>query len=170
MKNFAKASLCAFTALSLLPATAHAGTYSPSGVGGVTATTVEVKKGMTLSCVLNAATNSDGTISTTGTPVAPPAGTRITSLTIAGPLCNLVSFTGLPYYIKATNSTDVEFIDVRVTGITGNCRGNLKAKLVSGVLQFTHTNSTIASDPPGGTPCSIQGNVPTSPTASYTYP
>lgn len=167
MKYFAKSSLGVLAALSLFPAAAQAGTYSPAPAGGVVPTTVEVKKGLTLLCTLNATTSSNGTISTTT-----PSGTEIATLTISAgnPLCGLVAFTGLPYDVTTTSATDIVFNDVRVTGVTGNCRGNLKAKLVSGVLQFTHANSTIPSDPPGGSPCSIQGNVPTTPTASYTYP
>jgi hypothetical protein len=168
MKYFAKSSLGVLAALSLLPATAQAGTYSPSPSGGTTPTVVEVKKGLTLLCTLTATTSSNGSISTTL-----PSGTEVATLTIASPpnpLCGLVAFTGLPYDITTTSATDIVFNDVRVTGVTGNCRGNLKAKLVSGVLQFTHANSTIPSDPPGGSPCSIQGNVPTSPTASYPSP
>ena len=173
MKYFAKASLSSLVALSLLPATAQAATYSPTGSGSVVPTTVQVKKGIVLNCVLNANIVSDGTIQTNVGPSIPlPNGTRITSLTIppGDALCGLVSVAGLPYKVQANSATEVEFIDVRVTGVTGNCRGNLKADLVGGVLKFTHTKSTIPSDPPGGSSCSIQGNVPTNPTASFSYP
>src|SRR3546814_16716018 len=75
MKYFAKSSLGVLAALSLLPATAQAGTYSPSPSGGTTPTVVEVKKGLTLLCTLTATTRSNGSISTTlptGTGRPPP--------------------------------------------------------------------------------------------------
>ncbi len=165
MKRLLKVSICTLASLSLLPAAALAGTYSPSGSGGAGPSTVQVKKGITLTCTLTASTTSNGTISSTGT----PSGTKITSIALSGGLCGAVSFTGMPYDVSATSSTDVIIHDVRVTGITGNCRGDLKAKLVGGVLQFNHAN-TIPSDPAGGSPCSMQGNVSTSPTAPYSYP
>lgn len=165
MKRLAKVSIGVLASLALLPATALAGTYSPSGTGAGGPSPVQVKKGITLNCTLTATTNSDGTISSSGT----PSGTEITSIALSGGLCGAVSFTGLPYDISTTSSTDITIHNVQVTGITGNCAGNLNAKLVGGVLQFTHAN-TIPSSPAGGSPCSIQGNVSTSPTASYTYP
>lgn len=164
MNNLKKIFVGTVAALAMLPTAALAGTYSPSGTGNAGPSTVQVKKGITLTCTLTATTNSDGTISTTL-----PSGTEITGITLSGGLCGGVSFTGLPYDITTLNATDVLINDVRVVGITGNCRGNLKAKLVGGVLQFNHAN-TIPSDPPGGSPCSMQNNVSTSPTASYTYP
>lgn len=165
MKNIAKISICALASLSLFPATAMAGTYSPSGSGTASSSSVQVKKGITLSCSLSATTSSDGTISSSG----PPSGTKITSLSLSGFLCGAVSFTGFPYDVSATSSTGVVIHDVQVTGITGNCRGDLAATLSGGVLTFSHSN-TIPSNPPGGSPCSMQGNVSTSPSASYTYP
>ncbi|WP_447753085.1 hypothetical protein [Sphingopyxis fribergensis] len=165
MNNLKKISIGAVAALALLPAAVLAGTYSPSGTGNGGPSPVQVKKGITLSCTLTATTSSNGTISSTGV----PSGTKITGISLTGGLCGAVSFSGFPYDITTLNATDIVINDVRVVGITGNCRGNLRAKLVGGVLQFVHTN-TIPSDPPGGTPCSMQGNVATSPSASYTYP
>ncbi len=159
-------SIGAVAALAMLPTAALAGTYSPAGVGGAGPTTVQWKHGVPLlTCTLTATTNSDGTISSTGV----PSGTKITGITLANGLCMGVIFNGLPYDITTLNATDVVINDVRVLGASSNCRGNLRAKLVGGVLQFQHTNM-IPSDPPGGTPCSLAGNVTTSPAASYTYP
>jgi len=164
MNNLKKIFVGTVAALAMLPTAALAGAYSPAGTGGAGPSTVEVKKGITLTCTLTATTNSNGTISTTV-----PSGTKITGISLTGGLCGAVSFSGFPYDITTLNATDVVINDVRVVGITGNCRGNLRAKLVGGVLQFTHAN-TIPSDPPGGSACSMQNNVSTSPTASYTYP
>ena len=164
MNNLKKIFVGTVAALAMLPTAALAGTYSPAGTGGAGPSTVEVKKGITLTCTLTATTNSNGTISTTV-----PSGTKITGISLTGGLCGAVSFSGFPYDITTLNATDVVINDVRVVGITGNCRGNLRAKLVGGVLQFTHAN-TIPSDPPGGSACSMQNNVSTTPAASYTYP
>ena len=164
MNNLKKIFVGAVAAFAMLPTAALAGTYSPAGTGAAGPSPVQVKKGITLSCTLNATTNSDGTISTTV-----PSGTEITGISLTGGLCGAVSFSGFPYDITTLNATDIVINDVRVVGITGNCRGNLRAKLVGGVLQFSHAN-TIPSDPPGGSPCSMQNNVSTTPTASYTYP
>ena len=156
-------------ALAMLPVAALAGTYSPAGAGAFGPTTVEVKGAFIIACKLTATTSSDGTISSTGV----PSGTRVTGVSLAssaGGMCAASIFSGFPYDITTLNATDVVINDVRIVGFIGNCRGNLNAKLVGGVLQLRHTN-TIPSDPPGsGLPCSIQGNVATSPPASYTYP
>ena len=166
MSKLKRMSVGALAALVMLPTTALAGTYSPSGAGAVGPGTVEVKGAFTLSCTLNATTRSDGIISSTGI----PSGTKITALSLMGGFCGGVLFEGLPYDITTLNATDVVINDVRIVGFIGNCRGNLNARLVGGVLQLRHTNP-IPSDPPGsGLPCSIQGNVATSPPASYTYP
>lgn len=165
MKTIAKISICALASLSLFPATAMAGTYSPSGGGTAGPSSVTVKKGISLNCSLSATTNSDGTISSSG----PPSGTKITNISLSGGLCGFVSFTGFPYDVSATSASGVVIHDVQVTGITGNCRGDLAATLSSGVLVFSASN-TIPSNPPGGSPCSVDGSVTTSPSASYTYP
>ena len=164
MNNLKKIFVGTVAAFAMLPTAALAGTYSPAGTGTAGPSTVQVKKGITLTCTLTATTNSDGTISTTV-----PSGTKITGISLTGGLCGAVSFSGFPYDITTLNATDVVINDVRVIGITGNCRGNLRASLAGGVLQFTHAN-TIPSDPPGGSPCSMQNNVSTTPSASYTYP
>lgn len=164
MKKFTKISIATLAALSLAPATALAGTYSPSGAGAASGT-VQVRKGLTLNCTLNATTNSDGTISSSGA----PSGTEITSISLSGSSCGAVSFVNLPYDISATSGTGVIIHDVTVNGITGNCKGDMAATLSGGVLTFNHAN-TIPSNPPGGSPCSMHGSVTTSPTASYTYP
>ena len=164
MNNLKKIFVGTVAAFAMLPTAALAGTYSPAGSGAAGPSTVQVKKGITLNCTLTATTNSDGTIST-----SVPSGTKITGISLAGGLCGAVSFSGFPYDITTLNATDIVINDVRVVGVTGNCRGNLRAKLVGGVLQFTHAN-TIPSDPPGGSPCSMQNNVSTTPSASYTYP
>lgn len=165
MNNLKKIFVGTVAAFAMLPTAALAGTYSPAGTGAAGPSTVEVKKGITLpSCTLNATIDSDGTISTTV-----PSGTKITSISLTGGLCGAVSFSGFPYDVTTLSSTDILINDVRVVGITGNCRGNLRASLAGGVLQFTHAN-TIPSDPPGGSPCSMQNNVSTTPAASYTYP
>jgi hypothetical protein len=166
MRNLKRISIGAAAALVMLPTIALAGTYSPTGTGAAGPTTVQWKQGVPLlTCVLTATISSDGTISSTGV----PSGTKITGMTLANGLCGAVIFNGLPYDITTLNATDIVINDVRVLGAASSCRGNLRAKLVGGVLQFRNTNM-IPSDPPGGTPCSIAGNVATAPTASYTYP
>src|SRR3546814_20747042 len=77
MKYFAKSSLGVLAALSLLPATAQAGTYSPSTSGGTTQTVVHVKKGLTLLLTLTATISPNGSITTTL-----PSGTEVATLTI----------------------------------------------------------------------------------------
>src|SRR3546814_16590231 len=134
MKYFAKSSLGVLAALSLLPATAQAGTYSPSPSGGTTPTVVEVKKGLTLLCTLTATTSSNGSISPTL-----PSGTDVATLTIASPpnpLCGTVAFTGLPSAITTTRPDDIVLQELRVTGMHGNCRGNPKAKLANSLPPF----------------------------------
>jgi hypothetical protein len=165
MKNLVKISISVLAALSLAPATAFAGTYSPSGAGAAGPSTVEVRKGITLNCTLTATTNSNGTISSSGA----PSGTSITNISLSGGLCSNISFTSFPYDISATSATGIIIHDVEVTGITGNCKGDLAATLSGGGLTFSHSN-TIPSNPLGGSPCSMKGTVSTSPSASYTYP
>jgi hypothetical protein len=165
MKNLKKISIGAVAALAMLPTAALAGTYSPAGSGTAGPATVQVKKGITLTCTLNATTTSDGTISSSGV----PSGTKITGISLTGGLCGAVSFSGFPYDVTTLNATDIQINNVQVVGVTGNCAGNLRAKLVGGVIQFVHAN-TIPSSPAGGSPCSMQGNAPTSPSGSYTYP
>jgi hypothetical protein len=165
MRNLKRISIGALAVLAMLPTASLAGTYSPSGAGALGPTPVQVKKDVTLLCTLTGTVSSDGSISSTGV----PSGTKVTSMTLANGLCGAVIFQGLPYNITTLNATDVVINDVRIVGSIGNCRGNLNAKLIGGVLQLRNTN-IIPSDPAGSLPCSIQGNVATSPAASYTYP
>ncbi|WP_033073511.1 hypothetical protein [Sphingopyxis sp. MWB1] len=166
MKKFTKISIATLAALSLTPATALAGTYSPSGAGSASGQQLEVRKGMTLKCDVNAGINSDGTISSSGA----PSGTDITSISLSnGSFCGAVAFTNFPYDVSATSGTGIVIHDVVVQGITGDCRGDMAATMSGGVITFNHAN-TIPSDPPGGSPCSMAGSITTSPTASYTYP
>src|SRR3546814_11346020 len=111
MKYFAKSSLGVLAALSLLPATAQAGTYSPSPSGGTTPTVVEVKKGLTLLCTLTATPSSNGSISPTL-----PSCTEVAPLTIArppNPLCGLVAFTGLSPALPTTRPPHTVYSHVR---------------------------------------------------------
>src|SRR3546814_12227529 len=96
MKYFAKSSLGVLAALSLLPATAQAGTYSPSPSGGTPPTVVAVKTGLTLLCTLPAPTSSNGSISAT-----PPRVPAVPALSIPRPTQphdGLLPFYGLPYH------------------------------------------------------------------------
>lgn len=167
MNKFTKLSLCAFASLSLFPAVAMAGTFTPPSSTATSVGTVTVQKGISLSCRLTATISSDGTISSSG----PPSGTKITALSLSpgNILCGTISFVGLPYDVSATSATGIIIHDVRVNGITGNCRGDLAASVSGGVITFSASN-TIPSDPPGGSPCSIAGTANTSPSVSFTYP
>ncbi len=80
MNNLKKMSVGAVVALAMLPTAVLAGTYSPSGTGTGGPSTVQVKKGITLTCTLTATTSSNGTISSTGV----PSGTKITGISLTG--------------------------------------------------------------------------------------
>jgi hypothetical protein len=138
--------------------TASAQTYSPvSSTIALTTTTLTVHKGLTLNCTL---TNSN--LSTASTPA------QVTSLRLAGGLCPSVTFTGTPYNVSTPDTSHIVIQDVRVVGITGNCRGDLAGSFSSGHIIFS--NASIPSDPPGGSPCTISGTVDTNPSVSYTIP
>ena len=151
--------------MSLAPA-AFAETWSPTGAGTAGPNVVQVRKGLTLNCTLNATTNLNGS---TG---------QITSLQLtpaSGPLteqCPDIEFSNFPYNIEPDGSslTSVIIQGVVVTAITGNCAGNLKAGFnqSTGVLTFTHTNTVPATSGIGN--CSLAGNVSTAPPAHYTIP
>jgi hypothetical protein len=157
MKSF-KAFCIGTIATVGLATSASTQTFSPPG-GHTVSGPVTVSKGITLNCTLS------GTGNVTGGGAA-----TITSLSLTGGLCGLVSFTGLPYAVTSTSLTSITIVDVRAVGITGNCRGNLTGAFNQTTGQITFTNATIPSDPPGGSPCVINGTVATAPPISFTIP
>lgn len=161
MKSF-KAICVGMVASAALAGGASAQTFSPNG--GVTLTSdapLDVQKGLTLSCDLT----GSGTIA--GGAHTVDGG----SLDLSGSLglCDLVGFTGT-YDVSSTSLNSVTIEDVQVVGITGNCRGDLTGAFNQGNGKITFTGATIASDPPGGSPCIISGVVSTSPAVSFTIP
>jgi hypothetical protein len=144
-------------------------TWSPaSTTGSVGPNVVQVRKGLTLNCTLHATTQTNSTGSTaqiTALNLTPASG-------LLTEQCPDIEFSGFPYNIEpdGTSLTSIIIQGVVVTGLTGNCAGNLKAAFnqSTGVITFSHSNTVPATSGIGN--CSLAGNASTSPAASYTIP
>lgn len=159
MKSF-KAICVGMVASVALAGGASAQTFSPNG--GVTLTSdgqLDVMKGLQLSCDLTG----------TGTIAGGSKTVDTLDLTGSGGLCDLVNFTG-GYNVSSTSLTSVTIEDVQVVGITGNCRGDLIGGFDQSTGKITFASASIPSDPPGGSPCVVDGVVSTSPAVSFTIP
>ena len=137
-------------ALAGAPASARVLQFTITNVG-----TITVSKGLTLSCGLSGAGN-----------VTSGGAASVTGITLSGTLCGSVLFTATPYAVTASGTT-VTINNVTVTAITGNCFGNLSGTYnqVTGILTFA--GATIPSNPAGGTPCKVTGQVKLSPILTY---
>lgn len=171
MKKFAKLLIGTVASLGIATS-ASAGTFSPTPGTTAYSADVEVRKLLTLSCEFTADITSDGTI--TGNPTT--TGTFVTNVTLAAgdSNCDNVAFTNFNWPVTSIDATTVQFNNVGVVGITGNCAGNLRASVNSttGVITFSHANTIPATSGLG--PCSLQSKpaspVNTTPPASYTFP
>ena len=165
MKNLVKILIAGVASLSVAPA-ASAGTFSPTPGTTAYAASLQVRKLLTLQCEFTADITSNGTITTNPS----TTGTFVTNVTLAAgdSNCDNVAFTNFNWPVTSVSGTTVQFNNVGVVGITGNCAGTLRANLSGGVITFSHAN-TIPSTSGFGN-CSLSGTATTSPTASYTYP
>lgn len=159
MKSFKTFCIGAVASIALAGG-ASAQTFSPEGAHTLSGA-VTVSKGITLNCTMS------------GTGNVSSGDATVTGLALSGGslgLCGSISFSGLPYAVTSSSTNSITIVDVRAVGITGNCRGNLTGSFNQSNGQITFTNATIPSDPPGGTPCVIDGTVSTSPALSFTIP
>lgn len=155
IKKILSAGAIAASAVFLVPQ-ASAQTFSPAGSFTITNVgTITVSKGLTLSCGLSGA----GNVTTGGS-------ASVTSITLSGTLCSSVNFTATPYTVTASGTT-VTINNVTVTAITGNCLGNLSGTYNQSTGILTFANATIPSNPAGGSPCRVNGQVRLSPTLTY---
>ena len=155
-----KKLIAAFASTTLILAgAASAETWSPTGpvslsnIGPVT-----VSKGITLTCGVSGSGTLNGSNAT------------VNSLALTGGLCGNVRFTSLPYNLEGTSPTSVTLQNVVVTAITGNCAGDLTGSFNQSTGVITFSGATIPSNPAGGAPCVINGQVATNPAASFTIP
>ncbi|MEX2964797.1 hypothetical protein [Microbulbifer sp. TYP-18] len=151
-----------FTAVSLAIVTgftgaANAETWS-TDVALEDVAPLTVTKGITLLCNM------------TGSATLAGSNASITSLGLsdASGTCQMIGFFNFPYNMEGGASDVVTIEGVDVQGITGNCLGDLVGTLnqTTGVISFVNAN--IPSNPAGGSPCIINGDVKTTPPASYT--
>lgn len=155
IKKILSAGALAASAVFLVPQ-ASAQTFSPSGPFTITNVgTITVSKGITLSCSLS----GGGNVTTGGA-------ASVTSIILSGGLCGSVSFTATPYAVTASGTT-VTINNVTVTAITGNCFGNLSGTYNQSTGILTFAGATIPSNPVGGSPCKVTGQVKLSPILTY---
>lgn len=92
-----------------------------------------------------------------------------------GPLgaCGVIEFEGLPYTIKATSATTIEFQNFNAGAFGGaiRCSGNLAASFDQATGLITFTGAALPDVvTPGSDPCIINGTMSTTPQVSYTFP
>lgn len=155
IKKILSAGALAASAVFLVPH-ASAQTFSPAGSFTITNVgTITVSKGITLNCGLSGSGN-----------VTSGGSASVTSISLTGGLCGSISFTATPYAVTASGTT-VTINNVTVTAITGNCFGNLSGTYNQSTGILTFSNATIPSNPPGGSPCRVTGQVRLSPILTY---
>ncbi|WP_448662616.1 hypothetical protein ACG3SL_18425 [Sphingomonas sp. CJ20] len=155
IKKILSAGALAASAVFLVPQ-ASAQTFSPAGSFTITNVgAISVSKGITLSCGLSGSGN-----------VTSGGAASVTGIALSGPLCTSVTFTSTPYAVTASGTT-VTINNVTVTAITGNCFGNLSGTYNQSTGILTFVNAPIPSNPAGGSPCRVNGQVRLSPTLTY---
>ena len=156
MKKLA-ATLSMAVAATALASTVEAETWSPTGTINLAGALV-VQSDITFFCILSGEATLNG------------SSASINQLSFTGGLCGGVFFLDLPYNIEPSSLTSVTLENVRMTGLLGNCFGDLTGTFDQLSGEITFSDAILPPSPPSTLPCRFQGVVSTSPSASYTIP